>query len=57
MIEIRNMNETDIPPLLDLVHKIGKELNPDMYWTCSITRLVIEQVHYKNRGKGIIWRV
>jgi ribosomal protein S18 acetylase RimI-like enzyme len=51
MIKIRNMNETDIPPLLDLIHEIGKELTPDIYYVDSDEFII---GHYKNRERGFI---
>jgi ribosomal protein S18 acetylase RimI-like enzyme len=51
IIEIRNMSKIDIPPLLDLVHEIGKELTPDIYYIDNDEFII---GHYKNRERGFI---
>jgi ribosomal protein S18 acetylase RimI-like enzyme len=45
------MNEIDIPPLLDLVHELGKELTPDIYYLDNDEFII---GHYKNRERGFI---
>jgi ribosomal protein S18 acetylase RimI-like enzyme len=45
------MNESDIPPLLDLVHEMGKELKPDIYYVDNDEFII---GHYKNRARGFI---
>jgi ribosomal protein S18 acetylase RimI-like enzyme len=45
------MHEIDIPPLLDLVHELGKELPPDMYYVDNDEFII---GHYKNRERGFI---
>jgi ribosomal protein S18 acetylase RimI-like enzyme len=45
------MNEIDIPPLLDLVHELGKELKPDIYYVDN-DEFIME--HYKNKERGFI---